>query len=73
VADGIKRDTTTNQKQAGAEEERMEKRNERWGVAAEGCKFSAGLPWRETEEDKRIIDDCSIFLAMAHIAVAKIP
>jgi hypothetical protein len=38
-----KRDTTTNQKQAGTEEERMEKRNERGGVAAEGCQCSTSV------------------------------
>ena len=39
MADGIVecRDTTTNQKRAGAEEERMEKRDKCGRVAAEGC------------------------------------
>ena len=40
-------------------------------------KWQQGMPmrrvcaWRETEEDERIIDDRSIFLAMAHIIMAK--
>ena len=73
MANGIK-ERHNNQPKTGrrgggedGEEEQM------WGSGSRGMPMHHVCALRETEEDELIIDDCLIFLAMAHIALAEIP
>ena len=65
-------DTTTNQKYVETGKKRTERRIQHQGMGAGcQCSMSASKGAREVAM-YQIIDDCLIFLAMAHIAVAKI-
>jgi hypothetical protein len=52
-------DSTTNQKRAGVEEKRVEKRDKHGGVA-EGCQCATSACGRREGAKYRIVDDCTL-------------